>query len=275
MYTVTTFYRFVPLPDYEQLKPQLDTLLAEHGMKGTILLAEEGINSTISGTREGIDALYAWLEADDRLTGMEYKEHESEFMPFLKAKVRLKKYIVNLGLDVDMSAVGEYLGPDAWDNVISDPETVVIDTRNIYEVQLGTFKNAVNPNITDFKELPAWVEKNLNPDTHKKVAMFCTGGIRCEKSTALMKQMGYENVYHLKGGILKYLEETQGKEHLWEGSCFVFDDRIALDDNLEPAGDAICRFCATPATYHFEPFPGAREGYTCPECSRERGKPVI
>lgn len=273
---VSTFYRFVTLSDYVSLRQHLHDLCMQHGIKGTILLAEEGINSTVSGTRAALDSLYAWFDGDARLAGMEVKEHTSEFYPFQRLKVRLKQEIVHLGVPgVDGTKAGTHLDAEAWDALIQQPDVVVIDTRNDYEVQLGTFQNAVNPRTMQFDTFPQWVAENLSPEKQPKVAMFCTGGIRCEKSTAYLKSLGFPEVYHLKGGILKYLEETANQNGLWQGSCFVFDDRIALDENLQPTGERLCRFCSSPAPRNIAiglpPLaPGASESYVCPSCAAEK-----
>ena len=247
---VTTFYRFVDLPDYEQVREDLLKFCNEHELKGTILLAREGINSTTSGSRAGINALYDYFNADPRFKDMTYKEsYVYGEKPFQKMKVRLKKEIVALkvdGLDPTKDA-GTYVKSDEWDDLIRDPDVVVVDTRNFYEYAVGTFENAINPNTQYFREFPQWVEENLDPEKNKKVAMFCTGGIRCEKSTALLNHMGFENVYHLDGGILQYLEDKQGKDHAWQGDCFVFDERSCVNGELEPVAIK-CASCGAEMT---------------------------
>ncbi len=265
---IRAFYRFVALPDYEALRDPLKTLCVEHGLKGTILLASEGINSTISGTKEAMDRLFAWFDADPRLANLEYKEHEADFKPFQRMKVRLKKEIVRLAVDdVDPSDAGEYVDADGWDALLEDPEVKVIDTRNHYEYQLGTFENAIDPQTDEFRSLPEWVEENLDPEKDKKVAMFCTGGIRCEKSTALLKQRGFENVYHLKGGILQYLEDRKGQEHKWHGDCFVFDDRIAVNAHLEPTDAPLCKHCGTVVSIDDIRWGENNRGIACSDCA--------
>ncbi len=247
---VTTFYRFVDLPDYEEIREKLLAFCNAHDLKGTILLAREGINSTTSGSRTSINALYDYFNADPRFKDMTYKESfvQGDY-PFQKMKVRLKKEIVALkvdGLDPN-EQVGTYVKSDQWDDLIHDPDVAVIDTRNFYEYAVGTFENAINPNTKYFRDLPEWVAENLDPKKNKKVAMFCTGGIRCEKSTSLLKHMGFENVYHLEGGILQYLEDKQGEDHSWKGDCFVFDDRSCVTDKLEPVAIK-CAECDTEMT---------------------------
>lgn len=244
---IAAFYHFAAFDDFEAWRKPLHAFCVEHDLKGTILLAKEGVNSTISGTRENIDALFDYLKKDIRFVGLEWKESYANFQPFLRMKVRLKKEIVRMGLeDLDTTKRGQYVTPEEWGALIQDPEVIVVDTRNDYEVKIGTFKGAINPNTQNFRDFPEWVENNLDPKSHKKVAMFCTGGIRCEKSTALLKQMGFDDVYHLKGGILQYLEDTQNKESLWEGDCFVFDDRVAVNADLEPTNGVLCEKCGVP-----------------------------
>lgn len=246
IYQIAAFYRFVELPDFEGLKAPLLAFCKEHEMKGTILLAAEGVNSTISANEANMKAFFAYLDQDERLRNMPHKIHHAEFQPFEKMKVRLKQEIVRLGYDdLDMAQIGSYVKPEAWDALISDPDTIVIDTRNEYEVGLGTFEGAIDPKTTEFRTFPKWVDEHLDPEKHKKVAMFCTGGIRCEKSTALLKNKGFEEVYHLEGGILQYLEDTGNKSGKWQGDCFVFDDRIAVNDKLEPSSDYACSVCGS------------------------------
>lgn len=228
---VAAFYHFTDLPDYESLREPLKDFCDTHQLKGTILLAKEGINSTIAGSREAIDALLNYLHSDPRLQGLEHKESYCEGIPFQRMKVRLKKEIVTMGLpDIDPRyRVGEYVEPKDWNALIADPAVLVIDTRNIYEVDLGTFQKAVNPNLETFAEFPKYVQEHLSNEKNQKVAMFCTGGIRCEKASAYMLSQGFNQVYHLKGGILKYLEEVPKDESVWQGECFVFDDRVSIN----------------------------------------------
>jgi UPF0176 protein len=247
-YHIRAFYRFVDLENYQKLKKPFDQFCKAHDMKGTILLASEGINATVSAHKEVMEKFFYFLNQDIRFKDMKFKESYSDFHPFERMKVRLKKEIVRLNVEeLDLNSRGEYIKGEEWDRLLDDPEVITIDTRNDYEVAIGTFKNAINPNTKDFKEFPKWVDENLDPKKHKKIAMFCTGGIRCEKSTALLKQKGFKNVYHLDGGILQYFEDTKNKNKSWEGKCFVFDDRIAVDENLAPAKGAIfCKICNMP-----------------------------
>ncbi|AFY72330.1 putative sulfurtransferase [Synechococcus sp. PCC 7502] len=228
---VAAFYHFTPLQDYQHLQVVLSELCDAHELKGTILLAPEGINSTMAGSRSGIDALLNFLRADPRLQTLEHKESYCKEMPFQRLKVRLKTEIVKLGLpEIDPNqSVGTYIDPKDWNALISDPSVIVIDTRNNYEIEVGTFNGAINPNLNTFSEFPQYVEQHLNQNPHQKIAMFCTGGIRCEKASAYMLSQGFSEVYHLRGGILKYLEEIEPEQSLWQGECFVFDDRRSVD----------------------------------------------
>ena len=245
---IRAFYRFVDLPNFEQLKKPFLQFTKAHNMKGSILLASEGINATVSAPREIIEKFWNFMDQDVRFKDMQYKESYADFYPFDRMKVRLKKEIVRLAMDdLNINKRGQYIRGEAWDKLISDPELVLVDTRNDYEYHYGTFENAVNPKTQDFRELPKWVDENLDPKKHKKVAMFCTGGIRCEKSTALMLEKGFEEVYHLEGGILQYFEDTKNKNNKWQGSCFVFDHRIAVDPELKPVeGVVLCYKCSKP-----------------------------
>lgn len=267
-YIIAALYKFVTLQDYEALRAPLLDFCVDKGIKGTLLLAQEGINGTVSGSREAIDDLLAYLQQDDRFKGLSHKESEDETQPFYRMKVKLKKEIVTMGVEgIDPKAiVGTYVKPKDWNALISDPEVVLIDTRNNYEYSIGTFKGAIDPNTDTFREFPAYVEQNLNPQKHKKVAMFCTGGIRCEKSTAFLKQQGFDEVYHLEGGILKYLEEVPQEESLWQGECYVFDNRVAVDHGLNKGSYAMCHGCRLPITEQDKHSPHYEEGVSCPHC---------
>lgn len=241
---VTTFYHFITFPEVETLKEPLLEFCKEQGLKGTILIAREGINSTISGSREAIDNLYQYLINPLGIENLSYKESLHKEQPFHKMKVNLKKEIVALGIeDLDVEGLrGQYIKPQDWDDFIAQEDVMVIDTLNKYEILLGTFDRAIDPRTDNFRQFPKWTEKNLSKvDKTKKIAMFCTGGVRCEKSTAYLKSKGFENVYHLEGGILKYFEDTEAKT--WHGSCFVFDDRVALNHNLVADQDIHCTSC--------------------------------
>lgn len=237
MFTAATFYKFVEITDGPTLQATWKPYMQERQVTGTILVTPEGINATISGPHDGVMATLDMLKSDSRFADLTYKLSYSHANPFPKTKVRLKRETIPMGATVNPNkAVGEYIKPKDWNALIADPNVITIDTRNDYEVQIGQFKNALNPHTTTFKEFPRWVQENLT-DPKQKIAMYCTGGIRCEKSTAYLKELGYEHVYHLEGGILKYLEDIAEEESLWEGACYVFDDRVAVDHNLAPAGD--------------------------------------
>ncbi|MGR5193491.1 rhodanese-related sulfurtransferase [Vibrio rotiferianus] len=267
-YVVCALYKFVELENYQELREPLLALMDTHGVHGTLLLASEGINGTVAATREGIEALLTWLNAEPRLTDIVYKESYSDTQPFNRTKVKLKKEIVTLGVEgIDpRHVVGTYVKPQDWNDLIADPEVFVVDTRNDYEIEIGTFKHAVNPNTDTFREFPNYVKQNMVPEKHKKVAMFCTGGIRCEKSTAYMKEQGFDEVYHLEGGILKYLEEVPEEESLWEGDCYVFDGRVAVNHQLEKADYDLCNACRLPITEEDKQSELFEQGVSCPKC---------
>ena len=268
---VAALYKFVRLGDFEQLREPLLALMLAQDVRGTLLLANEGINGTIAGPRAGIDTVLGWLREDPRLADLEHKESFHDAHPFLRTKVKLKKEIVTMGVEgIDPNrTVGTYLSPQEWNAVISDPETLLIDTRNDYEVEVGTFKGAINPETRTFREFPEYVKESLDPARHKKVAMFCTGGIRCEKSTAYLKEQGFEEVYHLKGGILKYLEEMPKEESLWEGECFVFDERVTVDHDLNPGEFDQCHACRRPISEQEKASEKFQLGVSCPKCFDE------
>lgn len=270
--TVIAFYKFVDLPDFESLREPLKKFCLEHNIRGSILLAKEGINSTMSGTNENIYSFLEFLKKDKRFEDLEYKEsYAINEHPFRRMKVLLKKEIVNLGMPEinPNNKVGTYLDSEEWNRVISDPEVILIDTRNDFEFQVGTFKNAINPKTNSFNEFPEYVEKNLDPEKDKKVAMFCTGGIRCEKATSFMLEKGFKEVYHLKGGILKYLEEMQEEESLWEGECFVFDNRVGIKHQLEIGEYQLCHSCGYPNSPEERKSEKYEEGVFCPHCFDE------
>lgn len=265
---IAALYKFVGLPDFRDLQQPLLDLCQKHEIKGTLLLAHEGVNGTVSGTRDAIDALLAYLKNDPRLADLEHKESFDQGQPFYRMKVKLKKEIVTMGVeDIDPNkTVGTYVEPKDWNSLISDPDVVLVDTRNDYEFQIGTFAGAVNPKTESFRQLPEFVAENLDPAKHKKVAMFCTGGIRCEKSTAYLKQQGFDEVYHLKGGILKYLEEVPQEQSLWQGECFVFDNRVAVNHQLEKGSYDLCHGCRMPISEQDKQSEQYLEGIACPHC---------
>ena len=267
-FIVAAFYKFADLPDFEIMQKTLLSLCQKHGLRGTILLAKEGINGTISGTRSGMDALAAFFNEEPRFVGMEYKESQAETIPFYRLKVRLKKEIVTIGVPTvnPNKEVGTYVKPEDWNRLISDPDVIVLDTRNNYEVGIGTFKMAVNPETETFREFPNYVEKNLGDYKDKKIAMFCTGGIRCEKASSYMLQEGFKEVYHLQGGILKYLETVKSEESLWEGECFVFDNRVAVTENVKEGSFDQCHACRYPVSAQDMESSHYQKGISCPRC---------
>ena len=265
---VAALYKFVALDDFRELRePLLDECLAA-GTRGTLLLAHEGINGTIAGTREGIDRVLDWLRSDPRLTDLDHKESFDDHIPFYRMKVKLKKEIVTMGVaGIDPNQrVGTYVEPRDWNDLIDDPEVLLIDTRNDYEVGIGTFRGALDPHTTNFREFPGYVRSQLDPSRQRKVAMFCTGGIRCEKASAFMLNEGFEEVYHLKGGILKYLEEVPPEETAWEGECFVFDNRVSVDHHLQKGHYDQCHGCRRPITEEDKASPLYLRGVCCPYC---------
>lgn len=271
-FRVAALYRFVRLEGYEALQPPLAAFCCERGIKGTLLLAREGINGTVAGREEAIAELIGYLEAMPEFVGLDVKYSSAEEMPFHRMKVRLKREIVTMGVeDVDpLRAVGTYVEPGDWNALISDPDTVVIDTRNDYEVSLGTFENAVDPRTKSFREFPQWAREHSAELEGKKIAMFCTGGIRCEKATAYVKSLGFEEVFHLKGGILKYLEDVPRQESLWKGECFVFDERVSVSHGLVEGEAELCRACRHPLTPQERNSPHYRPGISCPHCHEAR-----
>ena len=265
---VCALYKFVTLDNYTELKAPLLDFMLEHEVRGTLLLAQEGINGTVAGSREAIDALLNYLQQDPRLDPISYKESFTDTAPFMRTRVKLKKEIVTMGVEgIDpKQVVGTYVKPKQWNELISASDVLLIDTRNDYEVQVGTFKNAVNPQTDSFREFPDYVKSHLDPEKHKRVAMFCTGGIRCEKSTAFLKEQGFDEVYHLEGGILKYLEEVPAEESMWQGECFVFDDRVTVNHNLEKGDYDQCHACRLPITEEEKQSPLYQKGVSCPHC---------
>jgi UPF0176 protein len=265
---IAAFYKFVTLVDYRDRRQPLLNLCQQHQIKGTILLAAEGINGTISGTRSSIDAVLTYLKADSCLAGLEHKESIATKSPFDRLKVRLKQEIVTFGIPTvnPSNLVGTYVKPQDWNQLIANPDVLVIDTRNQYEVEIGTFVGAIDPHTNSFTEFPEYVASNLDPQQHKQIAMFCTGGIRCEKATSYLLSQGFEKVYHLQGGILKYLEEVPATDSQWEGECFVFDDRVSVTHGLEQGTHQLCWGCGNPispsdlTSTHYEP------GICCARC---------
>lgn len=265
---VCALYKFTALPDYRERREPLFDEMERLGVKGTLLLAPEGINGTIAGTRSAIDGLLRYLMAQQPFAALDYKESFESDMPFYRTKVKLKKEIVTLGIPgIDpLQVVGSYVEPEDWNALISDPDVTLVDTRNYYEYDVGSFKRALDPRTDSFRDFPDYVKSHLDPAKHKKVAMFCTGGIRCEKSTALLKQQGFEEVYHLKGGILNYLEKVPSEQSLWQGECYVFDNRVTVNHALEKGSYDLCHGCRHPISGADKLSPLFEQGVCCARC---------
>ncbi|MDB5884683.1 MAG: Rhodanese domain protein [Polaromonas sp.] len=275
-FLTAALYKFVELPDFADMQAPLLASCESQGVKGTLLLAPEGINGTIAGSQEGVQAVLAFLRRDPRLAMLEHKEAYAAHMPFYRMKVRLKREIVTLGVpDVHPALMaGRYIKPQEWNALLDKPGLVLIDTRNDYEVAIGSFTQAINPQTKSFSELPAWVEREMAPGGHlapvngknPQVAMFCTGGIRCEKSTAFLRSKGFEDVYHLEGGILKYLETMPEDQSQWQGECFVFDERVSVGHGVKPGNFTLCRSCRDPLSAQDRQSPLYELGVSCPHC---------
>lgn len=267
-YLIAAFYKFVKLEDYKKLGEKIYREAAKNSLSGTFILANEGINATVAGSEEGINKVLDFLKSDSRFSDIECKLSRDLKDPFNRLKVKFKNEIVPIGFDeIDPNLrVGKYIRPSEWNELIKDPDVLVIDTRNDYEYEVGTFKGAVNPNTRHFREFPEYVSKNLDPSKNKKIAMFCTGGIRCEKATSYLMEKGFEEVYHLKGGILKYLEEVPEDKSLWKGECFVFDDRTSVNHKLENGSYELCRNCRYPLSPEDRKSDKYTEGISCAHC---------
>ena len=272
VYLTTAMYHFVSLPHFKDLREPLLNFCVSQSIKGTLLLADEGINGTVAGSEKAIHAFLDFLKNDPHFEGhfksLSHKESWSDKHPFYRMKVKLKKEIVTLGVPgvSPTKVVGKYVKPQDWNAIISDPEVVLIDTRNDYEYAIGTFKNAINPKTATFREFPDYVKTHFDPKKHKKVAMFCTGGIRCEKASSFMMNEGFDAVYHLEGGILKYLEEVKPEESLWQGECFVFDQRVAIKHGLEVGDYDQCYACRYPLSKNDMESDQYTPGISCPYC---------
>lgn len=265
-WVVAALYQFHPVANPAGLQQQLLDLLNSLNICGTLIVAGEGINGTVAGSRAAIDQMHQYL-LDSGFTNMEYKESSSSEKPFRKTKVKLKKEIVTLGVEVQpRSQVGHYLNPEEWHDFIQQDDVILIDTRNDYEYKAGTFKNAIDPQTESFREFPDYVEKNLSDAKDKKIAMFCTGGIRCEKSTSLLLQQGFKEVYHLKGGILNYLEQIPAEQSLWEGECFVFDNRTGVTHGVQEGESVKCHACGWPLSPEEVELPSYELGVSCVYC---------
>ena len=267
-YLTCALYKFVSLPDFEALREPLHQVMVDNQVLGTLLLAQEGINGTISGLPADVESVLSWLDQIPELSNIDQKLSYHSEIPFYRTKVKLKKEIVTMGVEgIDpKQVVGTYVKPERWNELLADPDVVLVDTRNDYEVEIGTFKNAIDPQTKSFRDFPEWAEQNLDSKKHKKIAMFCTGGIRCEKSTAYMKQQGFDEVYHLEGGILKYLEEVPKEQSLWQGECFVFDNRVAVDHDLSRGSYDQCHACRMPITEQEKQSEFYQPGLSCHHC---------
>ena len=266
---VMSFYRFVDLEDPQGLKLSLQSLCDEKGLLGTILLAEEGVNGTLAGSREAVEAVFAWLSDTLALEeSIEARWTEAAEAPFRRMRVRSKKEIVTLGRpDIrPQRSTGRHVSPDEWNAIIENPEILVIDTRNHYEIEVGTFPNAVDPGTDSFRQFPKFAEQLAEADKDRPLAMFCTGGIRCEKATALMLELGFREVCQLQGGILNYLEQIAEEDQRWSGECFVFDSRVAVDRDLAEGGYVQCHACRRPLSSEDLQSRDYREGVSCPGC---------
>ncbi len=271
-FTVAALYRFARLAAYRELKAPLAEFCCARGIRGTLILAHEGINGTVAGTGAAIAELIAYLNTWPDFIGAEIKYSSAGKMPFYRMKVRLKREIVTMGVaDIDpLKSVGAYVEAKDWNRLIADANTILIDTRNDYEVKIGTFQGAVDPDTKTFTEFPAWIAANREKLEGKNIAMFCTGGIRCEKATAFVKGLGVENVFHLKGGILKYLEDVPAEQSRWEGECFVFDERVSVGHGLIEGEAELCRACRSPLTAEAKLSPQYEAGVSCPACFDKR-----
>ena len=267
-FRVAALYRFCRLERFEALRAPLAAFCCGHGIRGTLLLAREGINGTVAGGEVAIAELIGHLEAMPELAGLEVKYSSADEIPFNRMKVRLKREIVTMGVEgiEPRISAGAYVEAADWNALIADPDTVVIDTRNAYEVSLGTFRNAINPRTTSFREFPDWVDQHRSELQGKRIAMFCTGGIRCEKATAYVKSLGFDDVLHLKGGILKYLENVAASDSLWQGECFVFDERVSVGHGLVVGDNRLCQACGHPVTPDDRQSPKYQEGVSCARC---------
>jgi len=267
-YVVCALYKFTRLDNFRALQAPLRQLMLDQQVRGTLILASEGINGTVAAPRAGIDTLLDWLRQQPPLAGLDCKESVTNQPPFRRTKVKIKQEIVTLGVaGIDpLHTAGTYLNATEWNALLEDPDVLLIDTRNDYEYRVGTFKNAINPRTCSFREFPRYVQQHLDKGKHHKVAMFCTGGIRCEKSTAYLKTQGFDEVYHLKGGILKYLEDTPPADSRWQGECFVFDERVTVNHRLQPGSYRQCNACRMPITAAEMASDLFQQGVSCPHC---------
>ena len=273
---VVALYRFTPFADLERVRDDLLAACRSHGVKGTLLIAHEGINGTIAGTDAAIEPVLAHVRALPGCADIDVKQSRAPAMPFHRTKVRIKREIVTMGLPTidPLGGTGHYVAPEDWNALIAEPGTILIDTRNDYEVAIGSFAGSIDPGTATFRDFPAWFAANrdalLGAGPPPKVAMFCTGGIRCEKATAFLKAEGIDDVHHLKGGILAYLETVAPDESRWQGECFVFDERVSVAHGLAPGSHALCRACRMPVGADQRASPLYVEGVSCPACHADR-----
>jgi len=269
-FKVAAFYKFTQLSNLPELQETFMQYLTKLKIKGTVLLAHEGINGTVAGTSESIDKFKDFLKIRDLLSSKDFKTSSCKDEPFPRLKVKLKNEIVSIGNELadPKKTVGTYVQPEDWNDLIAENDVLILDTRNTYEYSIGTFKDSIQPSTTNFREFPQWVEEleNSQIDKNKKIAMFCTGGIRCEKASSLMKAKGFNNIFHLQGGILNYIEKIDEEHSMWEGECFVFDDRVALNQNLEVGSYDMCHGCRMPITQEDQVSPKYNRGISCPNC---------
>ena len=270
---IAALYRFVRLDDFENLREPLLQLMQKRQLRGTLLLAAEGINGTVAGSADAVEFLLEYLRADARLRDFDCKLSYDDEMPFYRARVKLKREIVTMGVsDLDPANGGTYVEPEDWNALIADPDVTLIDTRNAYESAIGSFEGSIQPQTDSFREFPDYARQHLDPARHRKVAMFCTGGIRCEKSTAYLRQQGFDEVYHLRGGILKYLERVPETESKWRGECFVFDNRVSVNHALEKGNYDQCHACRLPITEADKLSDKYQAGVSCPACYDSRSE---
>ena len=274
LFKVAAFYKFTQLSSLSDLQGTIVQLLTKYKIKGTILLAHEGINGTVAGSLESIEKFIDFLKIQDLFQVKNFKTSYCEKAPFPRLKVKLKNEIVSIGTDLanPQKTLGTYIQPEEWNDLIVDDDVLVLDTRNIYEYSIGTFKDSIQPNTTNFREFPKWVEglENSQIDKNKKIAMFCTGGIRCEKASSLMNAKGFNNIFHLQGGILNYFDKIDAEHSMWEGECFVFDDRVALNHNLEVGSYDMCHGCRMPITEADKLESEYVRGVSCPNCFNKK-----
>lgn len=273
-FKVAAFYSFIDLSDLLQLKSEFTEFLKKQDIRGTMLIASEGINGTLAGKESSIDEFKIFLKSKNLYEAKNFKTSHCEYDPFPRLKIKLKDEIVTIGnkLVDPKKIVGEYIPPEDWNQLIADEEVMVLDTRNTYEHSIGSFKNAIQPETTNFREFPAWLDRvqASGLDKNKKVAMFCTGGIRCEKASSLMRSKGFENIYHLQGGILNYLEKINEEDSLWKGECFVFDDRVSINHKLQVGSYDLCHGCRMPITESDKNSEHYERGISCPNCFNKK-----